>query len=80
MKDNSNDIKQAEELFDFIKNSPSCYHVIANLKNMLNEQGFIELMENEIGILKMVVSTTQQEVVRQLLYFMCQINTIPIIK
>ena len=47
MKDNSNDIKQAEELFDFIKNSPSCYHVIANLKNMLNEQGFIELMENE---------------------------------
>ena len=40
MKDNSNDIKQAEELFDFIKNSPSCYHVIANLKNMLNEHNF----------------------------------------
>ncbi|MDO5402478.1 MAG: M18 family aminopeptidase [Eubacteriales bacterium] len=39
-------IKQrAEEFLDFVKNSPSCYHVIDNFRNMLNAAGYAELRE-----------------------------------
>ena len=33
------------DLTEFIKRSPSCYHVIVNLGFMLKKKGFIELME-----------------------------------
>lgn len=39
--------KTAKELLTFIKNSPSVYHVVDNIKSMLAEQGFEELKENE---------------------------------
>lgn len=35
------------ELFAFIEQSPSCFHVIANLTEMLQETGFCELKEQE---------------------------------
>lgn len=35
------------DLFDFIGNSPSCFHVVANLKEMLDEAGFAELREQD---------------------------------
>lgn len=38
--------KSANELINFINGSPSCFHVIYNLKNMLSENGYIELSEN----------------------------------
>ena len=37
----------AKELLSFIKNSPSCYHVIENFKNELLSKGYTELAENE---------------------------------
>lgn len=36
----------AKELFAFIEQSPSTFHVIANMKNMLGQQGFEELKES----------------------------------
>ncbi|MDO4942771.1 MAG: M18 family aminopeptidase [Lachnospiraceae bacterium] len=44
--------KAAKELFAFIENSPSPFHVIDNMKRMLNEAGFIELRENDRWNLK----------------------------
>lgn len=40
------------DLTAFIEQSPSCFHVIANLSNRLREQGFIELSEKEAWKLK----------------------------
>lgn len=42
----------AKELFAFIEQSPSTFHVIANMKNMLGQQGFEELKESESWSLK----------------------------
>lgn len=39
--------KTAEELLDFIEKSPSCFHAIENMKEMLSEEGFQELKEEE---------------------------------
>lgn len=39
--------KISGELIDFIKNSPSCYHVIANFGAMLEDAGFVRLAENK---------------------------------
>lgn len=39
--------KISGELIDFIKNSPSCYHVIANFGAMLEHAGFVRLLENK---------------------------------
>ena len=36
-------LKNAQNLIDFIYNSPSAYHVIKNSKEILKEKGFIEL-------------------------------------
>ena len=41
-------IKDTQSLLDFIKKSPSPFHVVANMKQELLENGFIQLMENEI--------------------------------
>lgn len=35
----------AKELVAFIKKSPSCFHAVANMKEMLMEQGYEELLE-----------------------------------
>ncbi|MEG0793159.1 MAG: M18 family aminopeptidase [Lachnospiraceae bacterium] len=44
--------KITKELISFIEKSPSCYHVIYNMKEMLIKKGFMELMESEAWILK----------------------------
>lgn len=41
-----------KELFQFIKNSPSCYHVIYNMKRIFLDQGFEELHEGRPWSLK----------------------------
>lgn len=38
-------MKCAREVLDFIENSPSCFHAVANVKEMLQEQGFTEVKE-----------------------------------
>lgn len=40
-------LEHVQELFDFIQQSPSCFHVIENVKKQLTEQGFEELYENK---------------------------------
>lgn len=42
----------AEELVDFIEKSPSCFHVIANMKQELTKAGFLELKEYDKWELK----------------------------
>lgn len=39
--------KKAKQLLDFIKNSPSCFHVIQNMKKELDEAGFQEIKERD---------------------------------
>ena len=38
-------IQHVEELFQFIENSPSCFHTIETIRKKLNAEGFIELVE-----------------------------------
>ena len=45
-------LEQVQELFDFIEKSPSCFHVIDNVKKTLVEEGFEELFENKKWQLK----------------------------
>lgn len=40
-------LEHVQELLDFIQQSPSCFHVIENVKKQLTEQGFEELCENK---------------------------------
>ena len=40
-------LEHVQELFDFIQQSPSCFHVIENVKKQLTEQGCEELCENK---------------------------------
>ncbi len=35
----------AQEMMDFIEKSPTCFHATANLKEMLDKEGFLELRE-----------------------------------
>ena len=37
--------QHVEELFQFIENSPSCFHAIVTIREKLNDEGFIELVE-----------------------------------
>lgn len=39
--------KSSKELIEFINASPSCFHVVENLKQMLAENGYVELSENK---------------------------------
>ena len=41
-------LSNAKNMLDFIKKSPSCYHVIDNFKTMLDNKGFCELKENRL--------------------------------
>ena len=38
-------MKCAREVLDFIEKSPSCFHAVENVKEMLQEQGFTEVKE-----------------------------------
>ncbi len=40
-------VETTKEMMKFIDNSPSCFHAIENVKLMLNQEGFQELMEGE---------------------------------
>ena len=37
----------SKNLLSFIKNSPSCFHVIASIKKILKRDGFVEVKESE---------------------------------
>ena len=37
--------QHVKELFQFIENSPSCFHAIVTIREKLNDEGFIELVE-----------------------------------
>ena len=37
----------AQELLEFIRKSPSCFHAIKNMKDILSEEGFTELKEKD---------------------------------
>lgn len=39
--------KYAKEMLEFIEKSPSCFHVIDNIRTNLTEEGFQELKENQ---------------------------------
>jgi aspartyl aminopeptidase len=41
------DYNYNKEMLEFIKESPTCFHVIANLKRKMDEAGFVELSERE---------------------------------
>jgi aspartyl aminopeptidase len=43
----SEEIRLAQDLIDFIYESPSAFHVIDNAKNILNENGFVEIKEED---------------------------------
>jgi aspartyl aminopeptidase len=45
-------IQETKELFSFIAKSPSPFHVIANVKDMLSDAGFLELKEYQKWELK----------------------------
>lgn len=38
-------VKTSKEMLEFIEKSPSCFHAIENMKNVLAEAGFLELSE-----------------------------------
>lgn len=40
-------LKCAKEMLQFIEESPSCFHAVANVKRILEEQGFTELEERQ---------------------------------
>ena len=42
----------SNELLNFIKNSPSCYHAIDNMKQILDENGFCEVVEGKNWTIK----------------------------
>lgn len=44
--------KESEELIHFIEESPSCFHVVANVAGKLEEHGFVRLAENRKWTLK----------------------------
>lgn len=44
--------EKAEQLLKFIEKSPSCFHVIANMKEELEAKGFQKLNENQVWKLK----------------------------
>lgn len=40
-------LKCAKEMLEFIEKSPTCFHAVANVKKLLEEQGFTELKEGQ---------------------------------
>ena len=41
-------MEYTKALFDFISTSPSCFHVVANIREILLKNGFTELKENKL--------------------------------
>ena len=44
--------RTAEELLEFIGKSPTCFHVVKNMKEVLHTEGYEELFESESWELK----------------------------
>ena len=44
--------KTAKEMLNFIEKSPTCFHAVANIEELLEEAGFCKLRENEAWELK----------------------------
>lgn len=44
-------INYAKEMLTFIENSPSCFHVVENIKESLAKQGFVALQETQDWVL-----------------------------
>lgn len=42
------DKKISEALVSFIKKSPTCFHAVANMKEELQKQGYVELLESSV--------------------------------
>ena len=40
-------MKHVEGLFEFIKNSPSAYHAVDSVREMLDRDGYTELYESD---------------------------------
>lgn len=40
-------VKCSKEMLEFIDKSPSCYHTVANVRSMLEEQGYRQLKETD---------------------------------
>lgn len=47
-----NKVSQLQNLFTFIDESPTAFHVVANLENMLDKEGFVRLDEKEAWAVK----------------------------
>ena len=43
-----NNQKQLQDLFNFIDESPTCFHAVANLEKMLDKEGFVRLDEKDV--------------------------------
>lgn len=43
-----NNKKQLQRMFTFIDESPTCFHAVANLENMLDKEGFVKLDEKTV--------------------------------
>ena len=37
----------SEELLDFLQKSPTAFHAVENIKEELNKEGFVELLEGK---------------------------------
>ena len=48
----NNDMKVTEELLDFLEKSPTCFHVVANIRERLLAEGYTELFEGQKWELK----------------------------
>ena len=57
----------SKDVLAFIKNSPSCFHAVHEMKKILLDAGYEELRECETWSLKKVENTLRQEMVLLLL-------------
>ena len=39
----------SKELLDFLQKSPTAFHAVENIKEELNKDGFVELLEGNLG-------------------------------
>ena len=46
------DMKLAQDLLSFVNNSPSAFHIVSNIENLLQADGYTELLESEAWEIK----------------------------
>ena len=51
----------AKELLEFIEKSPSCFHAVKTMKDMLDMEGFEEIKEADVVILAVDIAITGTE-------------------